>query len=86
MSSGCKTGGTKPSQVRDMEVRQRIASQPVVTEAVRIALLIDRMQPEDPAQALRLRSHMERLRRIMSEIDFRLRSILDPTEANRAMA
>jgi len=69
------------------EEMQKIAAHPLFPECVKLIVLDQRLKDADAQGALKLRWRMERLRRLLSEVDLRVRNTLDlVNERSRALA
>jgi hypothetical protein len=81
-----RVGATIDTGTRQEEM-QKIAAHPLFPECVKLIVLDQRLKDADAQGALKLRWRMERLRRLLSEVDLRVRNILDlVNERSRALA
>lgn len=71
---------SKPSPTRRVVAA---STDPLVKESVQIVLLCDKLGSEDKPAAMKIKHHMDSLRRILSEIDFRIRSTIDAANARQ---
>jgi hypothetical protein len=81
-----RVGTTIDTGTRQEEM-QKIAAHPLFPECVKLIVLDQRLKDADAQGALKLRWRMERLRRLLSEVDLRVRNTLDlVNERSRALA
>lgn len=81
-----RVGTTIDTGTRQEEM-QKIAAHPLFPECVKLIVLDQRLKDADAQGALKLRWRMERLRRLLSEVDLRVRNTLDLiNERSRALA
>ena len=81
-----RTPGSADTGSRQEEM-QKIAAHPLFPECVKLIVLDQRLKDADAQGALKLRWRMERLRRLLSELDLRVRTTLDlANERSRVLA
>ena len=59
------------------------SADPLVKESVQIVMLCNTLGSEDKPLAMKIKKHMDSLRRILSEIEFKIRSTIDASNARQ---